>query len=112
MKKLFLILIVCFLMFLPAAVLASPFLACDIPTEEWQRSDVEIDGVIVEGLFQVSSDGTALLLLDLEGMAPGPHTFRARFVDTPTWPGPGEWSLPFDATKPGGVPGGVRVIKN
>ena len=86
MKKL--LLIVSILLILPTTSLASPFLACDIPTTAWTRSEVEVDGVIVEGIMQINIDGTALLLLDLANQPVGQHTFRARFKDAPEWPGP------------------------
>lgn len=110
MRTLFLILIILFIF--PIIAFSAPFLACDIPTDAWTGSDVEIDGQVFPGLFQVSSDGQSLLLFDLQDLEVGAHTFRARFKDHPDWPGESGWSNPFDATKPGGVPGGVKVIRD
>ncbi len=107
MKKLFLILIV--LLIVPAMAYSAPYLACDIPTETIAASEVEVDGNVLQGIIQISVDGTAMLLLDLVGFAPGRHNFKARFQDVSGWWS--DWSSPFDAGKPG-TPGNVRVREN
>ncbi len=86
---------------------ASPFLACDIPTDPVERSDVRIDGVTVEGVAEIAPDGVSFKLLDLTGFAPGYHTFEARFIHASGWIG--DWSLPLNAGKPA-TPGNVRIM--
>ncbi len=88
--------------------LASPFLAGDIPVNPVERSDVRIDGVIVEGTAYIHPNGVDFVLLDLVGFAPGYHTFEARFIHASGWIG--EWSLPFSAGKPA-IPINVRVVE-
>lgn len=88
--------------------LASPFLACDIPVDPVERSDVKIDGVIVEGTAYIHPNGVDFVILDLVGFAPGYHTFEARFIHASGWIG--DWSLPFNAGKPA-IPGTVRVVE-
>ncbi len=88
--------------------LASPFLACDIPTDPVERSDVKIDGVTVEGVAEIMPDGVSMKLLDLAGFAPGYHTFEARFIHASGWPG--GWSSPLNAGKPA-IPGTVMIVE-
>ncbi len=66
---------------------------------------VEVDGTVLSGIAVVS--GTNLLLLDVSGLASGPHTFKARLRDASGWWG--AWNaVPFDASKPGQV--GLRIV--
>lgn len=88
--------------------MASPFLVCDIPVDPVERSDVRLDGVIIEGIAEIAPDGVSLRLLDLVGFAPGYHTFEARFIHASGWPG--DWSPPLSAGKPA-IPGAVRVVE-
>ena len=114
MKRLFLILIV--LLILPAMAFSAPFLVCDLPFPGGVISvEVVSDGIIVPDtgiLFTVNSDdNTKLNLIDVESAIVGPHNYRARWIwgDTSEWPGPGEWSVPLDVTKPGEKPESLDV---
>jgi hypothetical protein len=93
MKRILIIL--CIILLFPVTASAAWYLACDIPTQaEATGSQVRIDnGSVVPGLFQVSDDGAALLLLDLTPYSDGiGHSFEARFTGTLPTSG---WSAPF-----------------
>lgn len=95
MKQLKLLLIVfAIILLFPIMASATWYLACDIPTDNASGSNVRIDGTTVVGLFQVSSNGQALLLLDLTPYDDGAgHTFEARFTAVDSLPS--AWSAPF-----------------
>lgn len=105
MRKLFLAMV--FVLIFCGIGLASPYLACDIPTDPIVVSEVEVDGAVVPSIWQLSTDGTVMLLLDLAGFPTGRHIFRVRVQDASGWWS--DWSSPLDAGKPG-VPGNVKVV--
>jgi len=92
MKRLLIIFAI--ILLFPVMASATWYLACDIPTDSASGSNVRIDGTTVVGLFQVSADGTALILLDLTPYNDGAgHTFEARFTAVDSLPS--AWSAPF-----------------
>lgn len=111
MKKFFGTILVLAMLFFGGAVevKADPFLVCDAPTEIITNCEVEItQGIttnIVPGICSLDADGD-YLLLDLATRPNGMHTFRARWAGEGGWWS--NWSLPFDASKPGS-PGSVRI---
>lgn len=100
---------VIFILMLGSIVSAAPFLVCDVPANasDIERSDVRIDGVILEGIAQLGPGNEHLILFDLAGFASGNHVLEAKFIHTSGWPG--DWSLPLNAGKPA-TPGGVRIV--
>ncbi len=89
---------------LPAFVWASPFLVCD-PQGGIIGYDVEINGTIVATNVVPEANGS--IRYDLAGQTPGPYTFRLKAMGEGDYPS--DWSLPFDATKPGN-PGNARIV--
>ena len=91
-KRILMVIVMVLLLVSPAS--AAWYLACDIPTDNATGSIVRVDGNEVPGLFQVSTDGQALLLLDLTPYTDGAgHTFEARFTSNNTLPS--AWTAPF-----------------
>lgn len=88
------LIILAIILLFPVMASATWYLACDIPTDNASGSNVRVDGTTVVGLFQVSANGQALLLLDLTPYNDGAgHTFEARFTAVDSLPSP--WSPPF-----------------
>jgi hypothetical protein len=116
-------LLTCLVVILWASVAsASPFLACDPPTESGiTQSQVEYDGTWdptvdtpnctdkqVGCVWTDPTDNTEhFILRDLAGITDGSHTVRARFVNV--W-GEGEITDPFDFTKSRPGKRSVRLI--
>ncbi len=95
---------------LASTVWAAPFLVCDVPAglTDIERSDVKMDGIILEGIAQLGPGNSYIKLLDLAGFASGDHTFEARFIHISGWPS--DWSTPpLNAGKPA-TPGSVRIV--
>lgn len=114
MLKIFLMAVI--LVFLTTLAWASPHLVCDVPpvSDNVTGCDVEVDGIVYPGSClttgsspMVCGDGSCYELIDIGflSLGPGQHIFRARFSNLL---GPGEWSDPYVAGKPG-VPGNVRA---
>ena len=109
MKRFLVAIIFMGFMLVASTVWAAPFLVCDVPTglTDIERSDVKVDGVILEGIAQLGSGDAYLIVFDLVGFASGDHTFEARFIHTSGWVG--DWSVPLSAGKPA-TPGSVRIV--
>ncbi len=87
---------------------AKQYLAADpIAAVTVAESEVDVDGSIVPGIAVVSTDGLSILLLDVDGLGSGPHTFKARWREAGGMWSP--WSSPFDASKPGAP--GLRIVE-
>ncbi len=109
MKKVFLM-IFCLLLigWQSPAFAQKQYLAADKPPViTVAESQVDVDGTVVPGIAVVSSDGTAILLLDVDGLASGPHTFKARWREAAGMWSP--WAVPYDASKPGAP--GLRIVE-
>ena len=92
MKRILIVL--CIVLLFPVVASGAWYLGCDIPTDNASGSNVRIDGNVVVGMFEVSAEGQALLLLDLTPYNDGAgHTFEARFTAVGTLPS--AWSAPF-----------------
>lgn len=81
-----------------ALLMSSPSWAASLvsdPNEGVATYDVEVDGTVTSGV-PASADGS--LNFNVDGLGPGPHTFRARAYDASGWAS--EWSDPYSATKP------------
>ena len=102
MKKIVLVLALVFM----ASPALGATLVSDPPVEAVIGCEVETNGAVEAGICTV--DGTDYVLKNLDGLPSGPYTFRARFIGTGGWPG--DWSAPFDASKPGSG-GGLRIKK-
>lgn len=73
---------------------AAPFLVCD--QQSGVRSyNLDIDGTITKGI-PAEPDGS--IHFDLDGMAVGPHIFKAQAIGQGGWPS--DWTPPFDTVKP------------
>ena len=81
-------------------------LVCD-PQTGVTHYDVEVNGTTIAANYPAEIDGSINYNIDhLSGQA----TFRLQaYMGLDTW-GSG-WSVPFDATKPGG-PGNARIVKD
>lgn len=109
MKKVILM-IFCWLLigWLSPAFAAKQYLAADKPVAiTVAESEVDVDGTVVPGIVLESNDGSAILLLDVDGLSSGPHTFRARWREAGGMWSP--WAVPFDASKPGAP--GLRIVE-
>ena len=98
-KKLALLAIV-FLFTIPMVVNAAE--VCVEPLIAEGSYTLEIDAVELEITTWNSytdADGTWHCFDVIDGLSSGAHTFRVKAVDTSGWDG--EWSLPFDAYRPG-----------
>lgn len=92
MKNLFLPLILILVFVGPA--LATPFLVCD-PQAGVGSYNLDVDGTITKGI-PAEPDGS--IHFDLDGMAVGPHIFKAQAIGQGGWPS--DWTPPFDTVKP------------
>ena len=97
------ILITTLLILLPTLALSSPFLICD-PQVNITKYELEVNGTIL-GQYPAQGDGS--VKIDLVGYSSGTYRFKLRAMGADNWWG--EWSDPFDATKPA-KSGGVRII--
>lgn len=130
MKKLFFIFIVLLLFFIPSIVSAER-LVCDIPSNQFNACEVEVNGVT-----QVDGSGNSLCSMDngpdgpvmliyhsdednkdymellaesiMAGLSPGQQNFRARIKHPSGWWG--DWSSFLSAEKPG-ILGNVQVVE-
>ena len=102
MKKLFII--ACILL-LPVTAFAWS-LVCD-PQTGVATYEVEVNGVVTDPSHPAEADGS--IHYNIDHLGPGPHIFRLRAYDTSGWGS--DWSVPFDATKPGS-PGNARIVKD
>ncbi len=109
MKRVFLMIFcLLFIGWLSPAFAAKQYLAADKPIAVTiAESEVDVDGTVMPGIAVVSSDGTAILLLDVDGLPSGPHTFKARWREAAGMWSP--WAVPFDASKPGAP--GLRIVE-
>lgn len=106
MKKLVLILIL--IIGIPATAWSSPYLAIDVPTDVTPTaSKVDVNGVVEDGIIQLSIDGLSYLVLDLSTFPKGLYTFRISVRDDLMWWN--DWSDPFTAGKPA-KSGNVRIV--
>lgn len=73
---------------------AAPFLVCD--QQSGVRSyNLDIDGTITKGI-PAEPDGS--IHFDLDGMAVGPHIFKAQAIGQGGWPS--DWTPPLDTVNP------------
>jgi len=112
MKKAGLLSIVMILVIPVMMVQADPFLCVDAQ-DNIESYNLQIDGgAIIEGLpFTVWTYGTILThcIYDVGALGAGNHTFMVQPVGTSGWEA--DWSVPFDAEKPGGATG-MRIRKS
>ena len=90
---------------LPVSALAWS-LVCD-PQVDVTAYDVEVNGVVVATNYPAEANGS--IDYNIDSLGPGPVTFRLRAKTVSGWGS--DWSLPFDALKPG-APGNARIVKN
>ena len=81
-------------------------LVCD-PQTGVAAYEVEVNGVVTDPNHPAEGDGS--IHYNIDHLGPGPHIFRLRAYDASGWGS--DWSLPFDATKPGS-PGNAKIIKD
>lgn len=81
-------------------------LVCD-PQTGVAAYDVEINGVVTDSNHPAEGDGS--IHYNIDHLGPGPHIFRLRAYDTSGWGS--DWSVPFDALKPG-APGNAKIVKD
>ena len=90
---------------LPASALAWS-LVCD-PQVDVVAYDVEVNGVVVATDHPAEANGS--IDYNIDSLGPGTVSFRLRAKTASGWGS--DWSLPFDASKPGS-PGSVRITKD
>lgn len=99
MKKTFWMTFIFLLIGWQSPLFAKQYLAADKPVAiVVAESEVDVDGGIVPGIVVESQDGQSILLLDVDGLGSGPHTFKARWREAGGMWSP--WAVPFDASKP------------
>ena len=90
---------------LPASAFAWS-LVCD-PQVDVTAYDVEVNGVVVATNYLAEANGS--IDYNIDSLGPGPVMFRLRAKTVSGWGS--DWSLPFDASKPGS-PGNARIAKD
>ncbi len=81
-------------------------LVCD-PQVDVMTYDVEVNGVVVATNHPAEANGS--IDYNVDSLGPGPVSFRLRAKTVSGWGS--DWSLPFDASKPGS-PGNARIVKD
>lgn len=81
-------------------------LVCD-PQSGVANYDVEVNGTVIAADYPAEIDGS--IDYNIDHLGPGQVTFRLRAKDVSGWGS--DWSVPFDATKPGN-PGNARIVKD
>lgn len=81
-------------------------LVCD-PQAGVTHYDIEVNGVVEASMYVAEADGS--VKYNIDHLGPGPRTFRLRAYDASGWGS--DWSVPFDASKPGN-PGNARIVKD
>ena len=106
MKKLFVVLLI---ILLASPAWSAPFITTEVVSGNNVASEVEVDGVVLEGTLILSDDGTYMKYLNLVGYTSGRHIFKVRVQDESGWWS--DWSAPLDAGKPAN-PGVVSIKEN